>query len=71
MPKNKQDEKRIKEIDEELDKIHKAINEYHSRTDEHGVTWQIPGKPHEYQELVNRELELLTERKSIVERANI
>ena len=69
MPLNEQAEKRLKEIDSELEEIHNDIKEYHSRTDEHGVTWQTPGKPNEYQTLVDRELELLTERKSIIERS--
>ncbi|MFC1901835.1 hypothetical protein ACFLX3_02785 [Chloroflexota bacterium] len=69
MPLSEQDEKRLKEIDSELEKIHKDIKEYHSRTDEHGVTWQTPWKTNEYQTLVDRELELLTERMSIIKRS--
>ena len=69
MPLSEQDEKRLQEIDSELKEIHNDINEYLSRKDEHGVTWQTPGKPHEYQTLVDRELKLLTERKSIIERS--
>ena len=32
-----QDEKRLKEIDMELEKIQNDFKEYHSRTDKHGV----------------------------------
>lgn len=68
MELSEQDKKRIEEIDRELGKIHEDIKEYHSRTDEHGVNWQNPEKPINYQALVDREIELLTERKSIIER---
>jgi len=68
MPKSEQDEKRLKEIESELEKIHNDFKEYHSRTDEHGVNWQNPEKYINYEKLVEREFELLTERKSIIER---
>jgi hypothetical protein len=66
MPISEQDKKRLKEIDDELVNIHGAIKEYHGRTDERGITWQVSGKPYEYQTLVDRESILLKERKSIV-----
>ncbi len=65
MPLSEQDEKSLQEIDSELEEIHNDIDEYLGRKDKHGVIWQTPGKPHEYQTLVDREFELLQERKSI------
>ena len=69
MPKSEQDEKRLKEIDSELEEIHNNIKEYLSRRDKFGVIYQTPGRPREYDKLVDRESELLRERKSIVERS--
>ena len=69
MPISEQDKKRLKEIDSELEEIHNNITEYLSRKDEHGVIYQTPGKPQEYSKLVDRESELLQERKSIIERS--
>ncbi len=68
MPKSEQDEKRLKEIDSELEKIQNDIKEYLSRKNKDGIIYQTPGKPQEYSKLVERESELLQERKSIIER---
>lgn len=60
-------QKRLKEIDEELEKIQNAFKEYHSYKDtKTGIYWLPPGKDFNYQKMVDREQELLRERKSIV-----
>ena len=62
-----ENQKRLKEIDEELEKIGDAFKEYHSYKDKKtGIYWLPPGKTFNYQKMVDREQELLKERKSIV-----
>jgi hypothetical protein len=69
MPKNEQDEKRLNEIDKELEQIHKLFEEYHSWYDKKtGKVWFPPGRYFNYDKTVDREQELLAERKLIVER---
>jgi len=70
MPLSEQDEKRLKEIDSELEEIRKLFKEYHSWKDEetHKI-WFPPGRYFNYDKMVDREFELGTERKSIVERS--
>ena len=64
-----ENQKRLKEIDEELERIQNAFKEYHSYKDEKtGIYWLPPGKAFNYQKMVDREYELLKERKSIIER---
>ncbi len=63
------DEKKLKEIDIELEKIHKLFEEYHGWKDkETGKIWFPPGRYFNYDKMVEREHELLTERKAIKER---
>jgi hypothetical protein len=63
-------EKRIKEIDIELKKLHSLFGEYHNWTDkETQKAWFPLGRYFNYDEMVGveREHELLTERKAINE----
>jgi len=63
------DKERLNEIDAELKKIHDLFAEYHSWYDE--KTQKIlfpPGRYFNYDKMVDREHELLTERKAINER---
>ncbi len=70
MPLSEQDERRLKEIDSELKKIHILFKEYHSWEDkETNKVWFPPGRYFNYDEMVEREYELLTERKAIIERS--
>ena len=70
MPNNNvQDERRLHEIDNELEKIQKLFAEYHSWYDKAtGKIWFPPGRYFDYQKMVDREQELLKERKSIIKR---
>jgi hypothetical protein len=70
MPNNNvQDERRLHEIDNELEKIQKLFAEYHSWYDKvAGKVWFPPGRYFDYQKMVDREQELLKERKSIIKR---
>ena len=70
MPNNNvQDERRLHEIDNELEKIQKLFAEYHSWCDKvTGKVWFPPGRYFDYQKMVDREQELLKERKSIIKR---
>ena len=69
MESREQDENRLKEIDSELEKIQKLFEEYHSWYDAktHKV-WFPPGRYFNYDKMVDREQELLKERKTIKER---
>lgn len=69
MQKNAQDEKRLKEIDTELEKIQKLLAEYHSWYDKvTGKVWFPPGRYFDYPKMVEHESALLQERKHIKER---
>ena len=69
MESQEQDENRLKEIDSELEKIHKLFEEYHSWYDkETQKVWFPPGRYFDYQKMVEHEHELLKERKLIKER---
>jgi hypothetical protein len=70
MPNNNvQDERRLHEIDNELEKIQKLFAEYYSWYDKvTGKVWFPPGRYFDYQKMVAREQELLRERKSIIKR---
>ncbi len=69
MESREQDENRLKEIDSELEKIHKLFEEYHSWYDKDTQkVWFPPGRYFNYQKMVEREHELLKERKLIKER---
>ncbi len=69
MESREQDENRLKEIDSELEKIHKLFEEYHSWYDKDTQkVWFPPGRYFNYQKMVEREYELLKERKLIKER---
>jgi len=66
---SEQKEQRLKKIDGELEEIHKLFKEYHSWYDSKtGKVWFPPGRYFNYDELVEREYELLKERKIIKER---
>ena len=66
---SEQDEQRLSEIDNELEKIHKLFEEYHSWKDEKTQKiWFPPGRYFNYDKMVEREHELLKERKVIKER---
>jgi hypothetical protein len=61
-------ENRLKEIDNELEKIHKLFDEYHSWYDKKTQkVWFPPGRQFDYDKMVDREYELLTERKALKE----
>ena len=69
MESREQDENRLEEIDSELEKIHKLFEEYHSWYDKDTQkVWFPPGRYFNYQKMVEREHELLKERKLIKER---
>ena len=61
MPNNNvQDERRLHEIDNELEKIQKLFAEYHSWYDKStGKIWFPPGRYFDYQKMVDREQDLL------------
>lgn len=64
-----EDEKILNEIDSELEKIHKLFEEYHSWYDKKTQkVWFPPGRYFNYDNMVEREHKLLTERKALVER---
>ena len=66
MASREQDENRLKEIDSELEKIHTLFDEYHSWYDKKTQkVWFPPGRYFDYDKMVEREHELLTERKAI------
>ena len=63
------DKERLNEIDRELKKIHDLFDEYHSWYDKKTQkVWFPPGRYFDYNKMVERETELLTERKAITER---
>jgi len=63
------DKERLNEIDRELKKIHDLFEEYHSWYDKKTQKiWFPPGRYFNYDKMVDRENELLTERKAINER---
>ena len=63
------DKERLNEIDRELKKIHDLFEEYPSWYDEKTrKIWFPPGRYFDYDKMVDRENELLTERKAINER---
>ncbi len=69
MPLSEQDEKRLKKIDIEREKICKLFEEYRSWYDEKtGKVWFPPGRWFDYDKMVDREYELGNERKVIIER---
>jgi len=63
---NENDEHRLKEIDEELEKIQELFKEYHSWYDtKTSKVWFPPGRYFNYEDMVDREHELLKERKAL------
>jgi len=65
---SEQDEQRLKEIDSELEKIQELFKEYHSWYD--AKTKKVvfpPGRYFNYNKMVDREQELLKERKGVKE----
>ena len=65
---NEQDEHRLKEIDDELEKIQELFKEYHSWYDaKTQKVWFPPGRYFDYDKMVDREQELLKERKALKE----
>ena len=66
---SEQDEQTLKEIDSELEKIQELFKEYHSWYDaKTQKVWFPPGRYFNYDKMVEREQELLRERKVIKER---
>lgn len=58
-----QDENRLKEIDNELEKIQILFKEYLVGTKKTYKTWFPPGRHFDYEKMVERENKLLEERK--------
>lgn len=66
---SEQDEQRLKELDSELEKIQELFKEYHSWYDaKTAKVWFPPGRYFNYDNMVDREQELLKERKVIKKR---
>jgi len=66
---SEQDDKRLKEIDDELEGIRELFKEYHSWYDKKtGKVLFPPGRYFDYEKMVDREYELGEERKAIKER---
>ena len=66
---SEKDRERLIEIDKELKGIHDLFAEYHSWYDkETQKVWFPPGRYFNYDKMVDREYELLAERKAINER---